>query len=76
MKYIIFLFAIIFMCCGCVGPRFNSATAKCKKECASTQKNNVGSSFIWSDFQFTFGKCTCVSRSGEKEYFYIGEKEL
>ena len=67
MKYIIFILILCFV--GCAS--YNKTANKCRAECAAKQENNIGARFFWRDWDRTLGKCTCVSKDGSTEEFYM-----
>jgi hypothetical protein len=77
MKTIIGICIILFILIGFVlfssCSKYEKMSTKCKSECTTIQENNVGFRFMWRNIDFTFGKCTCYSRSGTIKIFFIGE---
>ena len=74
MRYLILLFVIVLM--GCFEYRRTKSEYKrnknvCLKVCKKQQLHNVGAKFMWSDFDMTFGKCTCVSKFGDVKTIFI-----
>jgi hypothetical protein len=68
MRMFLSLIAMFFMF-SCTD--YKRMSRKCRDRCGDVQENNVGARFMWRDIDFTFGKCTCVSRNGKIKQFYM-----
>lgn len=71
MKYIFCLLTLFMVGC----PEYDMYREKCQNICRSAQDDNVGSRFMWSDIDRSFGKCTCVSKNGTTFVQYISTRK-